>query len=721
MSPTVSQAAGTTACGDWGNYVVENSMITDWNNCAGVATIDSTITGIVARMHPRVTSFVVDKQNVNLSSSDDGVLFNKDKSEILQYPLGSSLTTYSIPNSVTKLGDYAFESANKLQSISLPASLSTIGEWNFLSEPSLKKFVVASGNTHFYSDKSGALYNYDRTTLIHFPSGSNLSSYEIPATVETLEIGAFEWTKNLTTLTFAVGSNLKTISPFAFDGSSVTEINIPDHVDQIQSYALAYNQELATINVSAKNPTFTSIDGVLFTKDLTQILQYPAARASSSYAIPNSVTTIGGFAFTYTKYLKSIEMNSVTTLSEYSFYLNSSLTSLTLNDSMISIGESAFSDNYSLCEISYANSTITTTRPTLEGIALHCAPTNEVTLPSGIEMEQSSGYTVQYASDSNETCYNVTFRNKTNKVISIDATSLQVEEKSNGVFSKIGGPETSDWKYISILPGDENKSYMPCIPLKGDLRDRKDIRITGQILRTNPPKIVATKSKIPTGYTISPTTFTNLDYDSSKKMTTVSIMVSSTKSVAKPLALSISNLALKNGQVTNKLKYISPSVDKSTGIVSYLITVGKIKGDVRKNESLTISANLALVARTQVKISTTSELPPLKYLKIGGFDSSSILDTSPPESWKYDAKSKTTTMTVMVQTYTLENAVDLYVCHLTIKYHGANVKPISTPTHLVALGDLITQYVSIAKIPGDVRAKGDEISLSGAYSSMPCS
>ncbi|MBQ7698552.1 MAG: leucine-rich repeat protein [Paludibacteraceae bacterium] len=77
-----------------------------------------------------LTTIDVDANNPNYCSVD-GVLFNKDKTTLILYPIDNSRTTYSIPNSVTKIGTYAFFGCYNLTSIVIPASVTSIGKYAF--------------------------------------------------------------------------------------------------------------------------------------------------------------------------------------------------------------------------------------------------------------------------------------------------------------------------------------------------------------------------------------------------------------------------------------------------------------------------------------------------------------------------------------------------------------------------------------------------------------
>jgi hypothetical protein len=80
-----------------------------------------------------LTSITVDSRNSSYTSID-GVLFNKEKTTLIKYPIGKKVSTYSIPSSVTAIGDYAFSGCNNLTSISIPSSVRVIGVGAFSCE-----------------------------------------------------------------------------------------------------------------------------------------------------------------------------------------------------------------------------------------------------------------------------------------------------------------------------------------------------------------------------------------------------------------------------------------------------------------------------------------------------------------------------------------------------------------------------------------------------------
>ena len=138
--------------------------------------------------------------------------------------------------------------------------------------------------------------------------------------------------------------SVTTIGQWAFYSCiSLASIDIPNSVTTIGEGAFKSCNSLASISVASDNPNYIGIDGVLFNKDKTMIVIYPAGKDGSVYTIPNSVTTIGEYAFASCTSLASVNIpNSVTTIGELAFASCNSLTSVNIGESVTTIGDGAF-------------------------------------------------------------------------------------------------------------------------------------------------------------------------------------------------------------------------------------------------------------------------------------------------------------------------------------------------------------------------------------------
>ena len=231
----------------------------------------------------------------------------------------NGLTSMSIGNSVTSIGKSAFIYCEKLTSISIPNSVTSIGDGAFRYCKGLTTISVGSGNT-VYASENGVLFNKNKTTLLFYPEGKAAASYTIPNTVTTIVNNAFHRCLYLTSVTIP---------------SSVTNIGMP----QFQSCS-----KLSNINVVSGNTVYASENGVLFNKNKTTLVCYPIGKTATSYTIPNTVTTIGDYAFYGCGNLSSVVINNgVTSIGRYAFSFCYNLPSVTIPNSVTSMADNAFS------------------------------------------------------------------------------------------------------------------------------------------------------------------------------------------------------------------------------------------------------------------------------------------------------------------------------------------------------------------------------------------
>ncbi|MBN2788218.1 MAG: leucine-rich repeat protein [Paludibacteraceae bacterium] len=230
----------------------------------------------------------------------------------------SSYSLIVLPQSLVSIGMDAFSGCNALTEMKIPASVAVIGKLAFSG--CTGNISVDDANKDF-SSKQSVLYNKAQTTLIQC-SLSKTGDYSIPSTVNTIE-------------------------PSAFAGCSfISSVNIPASVTTIGMKAFYYYSGL--IVVEPTNPNYSSIDGVLFNKVQTTLIQCPISK-SGSYLIPSTVTTVGNFAFSGYSALMSVTIpTSVTSIGSNAFSNCSGLMSISIPSSVVSIGTAAFSGCNSL-------------------------------------------------------------------------------------------------------------------------------------------------------------------------------------------------------------------------------------------------------------------------------------------------------------------------------------------------------------------------------------
>ena len=343
-----------------------------------------------------LTNIEVASDNSNYSSVD-GVLFDKNKSTLIQYPIGNQRTEYAIPNSVITIGSEAFRWCESLTSVTIGNSVKTIGDSAFVYCRSLTSVTIPNSVTTIGNSA--------------FESCSGLTSVTIPNSVTTIRGSAFSSCSGLTSVT--IGNSVTSIGYYAFsECSSLTSVTIPNSVTTIGKQAFYYCERvtsvtipnsvttigksafsncdsLVNIEVASDNSNYSSVDGVLFDKNKSILIQYPVGNQRTKYTIPNSVKTIGDSAFVYCRSLTSVTIpNSVTTIGTYVFERCRSLTSVTIPNSVTTIGGFAFSSCRGLTSVTIGNSVTT-----IGGYAFeYCSGLTSVTIGNSVKIIGDSAF-----------------------------------------------------------------------------------------------------------------------------------------------------------------------------------------------------------------------------------------------------------------------------------------------------------------------------------------
>ena len=230
----------------------------------------------------------------------------------------TSLTSLVIPNSVTSIDDYAFSGCTSLTSITIPDNVTSIGNYAFMGCTSLTAINVATGNKNYVS-VNGILYNKDRTTIICYPAGKKDKNYTIIDGVTSIDWEAFSGCTNLTSIT--IPNSVTEIGNYAFEGSiNLTSITISDSVTSIGYCAFKGCTSLTAINVATGNQNYVSVNGVLYNKDKTELICYPAEKKGNNYKILDGVTWIYSYAFDGCTSLTSVTIpNSVMIIGDWAF------------------------------------------------------------------------------------------------------------------------------------------------------------------------------------------------------------------------------------------------------------------------------------------------------------------------------------------------------------------------------------------------------------------
>ena len=298
-----------------------------------------------------LTRFVVDEKNPYFSSDERGVLFNKDKTVLIQYPLGNKETAYQIPKTVQKFAIHAFHEAVNLTDVTFEEGsvITEISNNAFQNCYNLKSIVIPDSVTVI----DGSAFNgCDALESIKLPANLQKIGYsafrdcgfeniDIPQTVTAIGDYAFY---NSKISSVEISDSVTYIGNMAFSAcENLKNVKIGASVEKIGDQAFEFTPKLAQISVSPENAEYSSDEhGVLFDKNKTVLIHYPKASTAVSYIIPETVTEIAYGAFADAENLESVTLpENLVTIGEYAF-ARTAIGNVSIPATVKSVGASAF-------------------------------------------------------------------------------------------------------------------------------------------------------------------------------------------------------------------------------------------------------------------------------------------------------------------------------------------------------------------------------------------
>ncbi len=361
---------GVTSIGDYA-----------FSDCSGltIMTIPPSVTSIRERAFYRCSglmSIFVEATNLAFSSSLDGILFDKDITVLIKFPAGKD-GEYSIPTSVTSIGDYAFSDCSGLTGVVIQDGVTSIGNHAFygcsgLTSLEMPDSVISIWDYAFYgcNGLTNVVISNNVTSIGEsaFSFCYGLTSVQIPGTVKSIGDYAFSRCSGLTNVT--IPNSVTSLGGHAFSGCDVlTNVEISNQVTSIMDGAFSWCEKLTSVTIpdsviSIGNEAFyrcSSLTEVVIGTGVTRIGEsaFNDCSGLTGVTIPNNVISIGERAFYRCSGLTNVTIpNNVTSIGAEAFFNCTGLTGVVMGTSVTSIGVEVFSGCSGLTDVTIPPSVI---------------------------------------------------------------------------------------------------------------------------------------------------------------------------------------------------------------------------------------------------------------------------------------------------------------------------------------------------------------------------
>ena len=284
--------------------------------------------------------------------SEDGVLYNKEKTTLIRYPESKTdITEYKVPDGVKIIGESAFNGNKTIIKIELPKSVQSIKEYAFIYCTGLEEIKLSEGLEEIGREvfeycsgikKADIPDSVKEIGTEAFYSCGSLEEVVLGKGLKSLGGSAFRYCEKLTKLT--VKGNIESIDSSVFYNTAIKELQVGKEVSSLKGTLYGLDT-LEKIEVEEGNESYISEDGVLYNKEKTTLIRYPESKTDiTEYEVPEGVESIGNSAFYYNQCITKVKLpESLKDIEEYAFSYCRNLVEVRITDGLESIGKYAFS------------------------------------------------------------------------------------------------------------------------------------------------------------------------------------------------------------------------------------------------------------------------------------------------------------------------------------------------------------------------------------------
>lgn len=340
-------------------------------------------------------TLTVDENNQYFTAKDD-VIYNKDMTTLILYAPKKEDTSFSVHATVKTIDAYAFQYSG-LKAVTLPDGLEKIGYGAFISSSIESIKIPASvtnlGTLVFSKCKSLTSVVFEDSITIKeipdsaFSSASSLTSIEIPESVETIGSAAFSYCTSLKNVSISdkitrVGNDafnntailksmlysngVKYLDGWAVDlkysvenivikegtkgledgffnfDSVIKTISLPASLQYVGEQSFLSSENIVSVTVADNNNYYSSLDGILYNKEKTELIYYPKGKTDESFTAPKTVKVIYDCAF-YQSSVKNVVLpEGLEKIGNSAFWSNKALESINFPSTLLDVGDNAF-------------------------------------------------------------------------------------------------------------------------------------------------------------------------------------------------------------------------------------------------------------------------------------------------------------------------------------------------------------------------------------------